>query len=430
MKDDVHNMMRILNILSKIEEQFLSGVSIKDCCSAQSITENELTKWCNQYAVPPQMGDLLSGSTLLDAVFPVFREETTGGMLQQIGSGVIVKIGIDLFALTAAHVADHSQSSVLFMPSNEGIIPISGGLSCNAEANRPSDNADMAYYHLGHEWHHKLPSTIRPLGIDDLLVSDQFETGNLFTFVGFPWRKTKSRPGVQETERVTYTGHALPPDIYTKLCYGRSTHILIRLRRKKTFSHRYQSYQTAPHPAGISGGAAIAWPQIYQDRCKSPNLKLAGIGHTYHSDHHCMAATRVIPYLIAIVRNNPHLAVHFSSEIHIEPSFGKFLADRMASLNPNNVPSCVGISWYRRDTYQRCLNVFHDADSLPASFDDWLRRAEEVERQILGKGMKCLRVEIDLDLFLAWCLEQKFAKVDVHARTAFCNLVVMNKYRK
>ncbi len=262
--------------------------------------------------------------------FPIFAAERPGAPLDHIGSGVVIEIGDALFALTAAHVTDHADDEgALFMPAAKGIEPMTGGLSFNPipdHGSRSRDIGDMGYYHLSIDWRAKLHPTLKPLSLDDLLLTDELQTGDLFTFVGYPWRKTESRPGVQETERITYTGHASAPNIYEKLEYNRFVNVAIRMRRKKTYSTRYQSHQTAPHPQGISGGAVIAWPWSFVDRHDPANLKLAAIGHTYHEREHCMAATRIIPYLMAIVRNNPELAIHFAEQ-EIAEDFGAFLAE-------------------------------------------------------------------------------------------------------
>ncbi len=309
------------------------------------------------------------------------------------------------------------------MPAAKGIEPMTGGLSFNPipdHGSRSRDIGDMGYYHLSIDWRAKLHPTLKPLSLDDLLLTDELQTGDLFTFVGYPWRKTESRPGVQETERITYTGHASAPNIYEKLEYNRFVNVAIRMRRKKTYSTRYQSHQTAPHPQGISGGAVIAWPWSFVDRHDPANLKLAAIGHTYYEREHCMAATRIIPYLMAIVRNNPELAIHFAEQ-EIAEDFGAFLAERMRAINPNNVPTAVGIGWYKAETYPECLEIFDDRDDLPASFKDWKELAERTEQQLAAQGMKTVRVDIDPTTFPGWCIENGFERIDKHARMAFGN---------
>ncbi|QDU15833.1 hypothetical protein CA11_36610 [Gimesia maris] len=289
------------------------------------VDEDTLKNWADHLSLPSKPEEVFSSCTILKAVLPVFTEDFISSNLKHIGSGVLLRIGNELFVLTAAHVIDHGT---IFMPAVDEIEQITGGFSFNPipeHGSRAKDPIDIGYIHLSNDWLRKLHPEIKPLSVDDLLLIDELETGDIFTFVGYPWRKTKSSASLHKTDLTTFTGHASASDIYNKLSYNRVTNVLIRMRRKKTYSSRYESHQTAPHPQGISGGAVIAWPWNFIDRHDSTNLKLAAIGHTYHEREHCMVATRIIPYMMAIVRNNPELAMHFAG-LEVNDEFGLFLS--------------------------------------------------------------------------------------------------------
>ena len=424
MTDTQKNFEAVLKTLAKADSLLADGRPIEDVCEEIEVDKDTLQAWADHLSLPQNPAAVLSSCHIHDAVFPIFTAERPSAPLDHIGSGVVIEVGDEIFALTAAHVTDHADGEgTLFMPAAEGIEQITGGLSFNPvpeHGSRAKDKGDMGYYHLTDDWRAKLHPSIKPLSLDDLLLTDELETGDIFTFVGYPWRKTKSRPGVQETDRTTYTGHASAPDIYEKLEYDRFVNVVIRMRRKKTYSTRYESHKVAPHPQGISGGAVIAWPLNFIDRHNAANLKLAAIGQTYHDREHCMAATRIIPYMMAIVRNNPQLAIHFTKQ-EIAEDFGVFLAERMKAINLNNVPSAVGIGWYKPETYAQCLEIFDDRDDLPVSFEDWKQLAERTEQQLAAQGMKTVHVEIDPTTFLAWCRENGFARIDKDARMAFGN---------
>lgn len=424
MTDTQTDFEAVLKVLAQAESLCADGCKNGEVCEQLGVDEDTLRAWLDHLSLPANPGDVLSSCHIPEAVFPIFAAERPNAPLEHIGSGVAVEIGDYLFALTAAHVTDHADGEgALFMPAAEGIEQMTGGLSFNPvpeHGSRAKDIGDMGYYHLSTDWRTKLHPAIKPLSLDDLLLTDQLETGDIFTFVGYPWRKTKSRRGVQETDRTSYTGHACAPDVYSKLEYNRFVNVVIRMRRRKTYSTLYQSHQIAPHPQGISGGAVIAWPWSFVDRHDPSNLKLAAIGHTYHEHHHCMAATRIIPYMMAIVRNNPELAVHFLKQ-RIAEDFGVFLAERMKAINPRNVPCAVGIGWYRPETYAQCLEIFDDRDDLPASFEEWKQLAERTEQQLVAQGMKTVRVDIDPATFPEWCRENGFGRIDKHARMAFGN---------
>ncbi|HYD04308.1 MAG TPA: hypothetical protein VEC60_01215 [Reyranella sp.] len=78
----------------------------------------------------------------------------------------------------------------------------------------------------------------------------------------------------------------------------------------------------------------------------------------------------------------------------------------------------VGIPWYRRGDYRRIREVMADPEFLPGSFDQWLRRAEQAERQLRREGRRPYRARIDAEEFVAWCAERGL-DVDGRARQAF-----------
>jgi hypothetical protein len=428
MPDTQADFESVLGTLARAESLFASGYGGEDVCKELGVDEESLKDWLDHLSLPQNPCHVLDSCRISDAVFPIFAAASPNAPLDHVGSGVVVAIGDHLFALTVAHVTDHAdEQGAIFMPAAEGIEEMTGGLAFSRlpeHGSRAKDKGDMAYFRLSDEWSAKLHPTIKPMSVDDLLLTDDLATGDIFTFVGYPWRKTKRRRGVQETDRATYTGHACAPDIYEKLGYSRFVHVVMRMRRKKTYSSRYESRQIAPHPQGISGGAVIAWPWSFIDRHDGSKLKLAAIGHTYHEREHCMAATRIVTYMMGIVRNNPGLAIHFPRH-EVADEFSVLLAERLKAINPRNVPTAVGIAWYRPGTYTECVNIFDDGDDLPATFHDWLPVAQRIEQQLAVQGMRTVRVYIDPATFPAWCSENGFAKIDRNARIAFGNAMAL-----
>jgi hypothetical protein len=306
-------MEQIEKLLREVDKEFVKGHSVADICSHFGISESTLQTLVDHYSVPPNVGETLTNCRLLDAVFPVFYAANDESPLEQIGSGVLLQIGGEIFALTAAHVTDQLAMGTLFMPAVDGIKPIAGYHSYNPPPpgrSRDADKADMAYYRLGPELRKELHPLFKPASIADLAFSDDLNDGDLFTYAGYPWRKSRRREGIQESERVTFTGHVVLPDVYERLQYNHRVHIVARMRLKKMYSHLHRSRKRGPHPQGISGGAVLSWPRTFRARSENPELKIAGIAHTFHPKDHCMVATRVIPYVMAIVRNNPSLESH------------------------------------------------------------------------------------------------------------------------
>jgi hypothetical protein len=297
---------------------------------------------------------------LLDTACPIFFEPRGLGQMQQVGSGILLQIKSEIFLLTAAHVTDTLQDGTLHIPGKQRITPVSGmfaHIPVPRMASRSDDTADIAYFRLSKELREKLHPSLPIMTRDDIFILDQTLEGDLYTFAGFPWRKSFSECGNVITEAFTFTGGAVSDKTYQALGYSPAVHIVIRFRRKKSFSTRYRSVITAPHPAGISGGGVFAWPKDIQERTEVPNLKLVGIAHTYHKNFHYMAATRLKSYLACIFQNNPELLGE-SWQAHA-----------------GMPPVLTGVVWYKKEEWEELLRVADDADTMHATWAEWRQAA-------------------------------------------------------
>ena len=312
-------MEEVLPQLERLTKLLLKGDSLADACARIGIDENIATTWLEQYATPPNAPDALSDSPVLDSVCPVFRTNKDFFNMSHIGSGVLVDLGNESFLLTAAHVTDQRLDGILHIPTCAGIEPIRGFFADFVpflSKTRDGDKGDTSYYRLDRQFRETLHSSLRPLSITDLDLDDQLHDGDLFTFVGFPWRKTKDKQETQETDRTSYTGHAVSEGVYELLGHSRTLHVAIQMRLKNAFSSRHGPRQMAPHPQGISGGGVFSWPRGRSNRMNSPKLQLAAIAHTYNRSHNSMVGSRIIGILMAILRNNPELGRELPAYVH------------------------------------------------------------------------------------------------------------------
>jgi hypothetical protein len=108
---------------------------------------------------------------------------------------------------------------------------------------------------------------------------------------------------------------------------------------------------------------------------------------------------------------------------------GDFFKQKLDGLNPKGVPQAIGFAWYRRESYAQCLALFSDAANFPPTFDEWLVRAKEAERQCLEKGLKVVRAEIDPREFARWCADEGYAHIDTAARSRWGNLKALESLR-
>ena len=87
----------------------------------------------------------------------------------------------------------------------------------------------------------------------------------------------------------------------------------------------------------------------------------------------------------------------------------------------------VGLVWYRREDYAKVRKIFADGHKLPATFDQWLKRAKRKMEKIQREGHVVVKVYIDPDTFPDWCREQGI-RVDANARTIFAGIAAKAKH--
>ena len=80
--------------------------------------------------------------------------------------------------------------------------------------------------------------------------------------------------------------------------------------------------------------------------------------------------------------------------------------------------SIVGITWYKREDYEKLKSLFVDGRILPESYDDWLQSAEEVVNGFRAQGQAFKKVYIDPNTFPVWCAS-KGLEINANARSRF-----------
>jgi len=91
---------------------------------------------------------------------------------------------------------------------------------------------------------------------------------------------------------------------------------------------------------------------------------------------------------------------------------------RRKQKSENNGVTVMGVTWYRRDQWDRLLEISSDRAELEDTYDEWKAVAEENLGNLAQHGYKLSKVEIDVEELLIWCNSQNRA-VDGDARTEF-----------
>lgn len=295
--------------MRRAEAELRNGKSFSEVCEIIRVDEHTFDEWARTLI---RMGEQLSNSSLTKAVCPIFWMPHEIDRMEQIGSGVLLELFDEVFLLTSAHVTDASETGDLYIPGRQQIVPIEGHSAHNPvplNGDRKDDRLDFAYYRLSTDLKFNLHDSFQPIRAQDVDPFDRPNERDYYTFVGYPWRKTVSRLGKQETEQFTFSGEIVSDEMFQRWEYSKESHYLIKFRRNKVFSARYKSLSPSPHPEGISGGGIFAWPKEVDNEPDIPALKLVGICHTYHSQSHLLAGTHVGIYLWGIQNNNPWLPV-------------------------------------------------------------------------------------------------------------------------
>ncbi len=82
----------------------------------------------------------------------------------------------------------------------------------------------------------------------------------------------------------------------------------------------------------------------------------------------------------------------------------------------NQAPCIQAMVWYKEDDWDKLIELFTDSHLLPKSYEDWLKRAEEMADKVEAAGDVVMKVFIDPETFPAWCKEKK-REMDMNART-------------
>jgi hypothetical protein len=63
----------------------------------------------------------------------------------------------------------------------------------------------------------------------------------------------------------------------------------------------------------------------------------------------------------------------------------------------------VGAYWIEEADYPAVLQISDDGNTMPRTWKEWLKIAEEMEKGLKAYGHPVLRVRIDSTTFPAWC---------------------------
>ncbi len=63
----------------------------------------------------------------------------------------------------------------------------------------------------------------------------------------------------------------------------------------------------------------------------------------------------------------------------------------------------VGVYWIDEADYPAALKLFDDGNTMPLTWTEWRKMAEEMEKGLKSYGHPVMRVRIEPAAFAAWC---------------------------
>lgn len=325
---------------------------------------------------------------IFNSVFPIIIERDKKP--EQIASGVLLEIKNHLFLLTSAHVFDDIQKFPLLIPTNSGFTKTNFSAAClpNTDENRVGDKIDLAYIKLNFDLKKNFSQGISPLTLNNVDTTDYKEKDDIYTFSGFPYRKTKYKENTIQSELYSFTGGLAPKETYDNLNYSPNTNILIDFNRKKTINI-LGDISTAPMPHGISGGGIFSYSKDISRLVTGNNIyRLVGIGHSYHEAQKILAGTSINLYLEIIYRNNPTLINNLDEIQGWTPLF-----------------NCV--TYYKKDEWEIIKNTLEDADKLHSTWEEWRIATENYIEHLNSEKIQCRRMIFNINSFKEYCEKNK-----------------------
>lgn len=326
-----------------------------------------------------------------DAVCPIFIRHHKNDKIEQIGSGVLLKIKEKVFLLTAAHVSDWTHQGYLCIPTKEGIQQISGymaSLLASKGVSRNKDKIDMSYFLLDEDLSKNIFPEFKVLQRNECWLTDNLIDGDIYTFTGFPLTKAKSSNSEFSSEIFSYTGEAAIRKKYENLGYENDTNIIINFRRKKAIDPFSGKKLIPPHPKGISGGGIFRWPKSIDIERNKIERSLVGICHTYKENQNCLIGTKLSLYFNLIAQNHPEL---FDSN----------------GVEANGIPMFIALVCYKKEEWSLLLTQFDDAENMQSSWSEWRNAAENGIEYMGRNGELIIPVELSSREISDYCASNR-----------------------
>jgi hypothetical protein len=90
----------------------------------------------------------------------------------------------------------------------------------------------------------------------------------------------------------------------------------------------------------------------------------------------------------------------------------------MAKSKVNSPSTAIGVAWYRPEQWETLRNVSVDRDKLEETYSEWLVEAERVIKQLQQRGLRVIKVDVEISELMLWCESQRIP-LDGEARSNY-----------
>jgi hypothetical protein len=90
----------------------------------------------------------------------------------------------------------------------------------------------------------------------------------------------------------------------------------------------------------------------------------------------------------------------------------------MAKSKVNSPATVIGVAWYRPEQWETLCNVSVDRDKLEETYAEWLVDAERVVKQLQQRGLRVIKVDVEISDLMLWCESQRIP-LDGEARSNY-----------
>lgn len=239
-----------------------------------------------------------------DSLVPIFLGTDLPKRFSQLGSAIFVEVHGESFLLTAAHVTDELKNGTLYVPTDEGLLPIEGyiaSVDIPPDERRENDDADFAYFRLTASFAVKLAHHFCPFPQTRIKLVESARELTVCSAAGYPASKgKKNNEGKFSSEIFAFRGVISDDAVYQVLDLSPESSIVFHFNKKQALNPETLEIASTPGLKGISGGAILAWPVGYETSSDWSLPYLVGIVHTFKEREGLIIGTSLVPVIAAI----------------------------------------------------------------------------------------------------------------------------------